>query len=825
MSNETTTATAGCAFVADATCSPGEHCDAITCLCESPPFFVPVDTGGCDYNVPVISAIGGVGGAVLILALVVTIVCIAAKNKKRKAAERSSFSHVSTNSNNNSFGNNNYNAPVSTASSFSAPVPYSSGVTSTAYAGGGGANMMSARADSNPPAMLPPAAFSFRPAPIAPQASMQMMPVAAPGFQSARMELPSSRNGSLSHMPQATDYYISIVELQLEGEIGKGAYGVVFQGRHRGVEVAIKQLDVKGGVSSPDYDEQLQTFKEEADFMMKLPPHKNVVALIGVTPPPNFWIITEFLSKGSLYNLLHSAEKIADATQFNIIRGIAAGMAHLHAQSIVHRDLAARNILLDNQLNAKISDFGLSRFGGEDEEIKTKSDVGPIKWMSPEAIKDKVYCVAARDHQLLTNRGFLLLADVLAHVDYDAASRTVRDWRGLRFAGYDQRADQLVYEQPHALVVNTPRSPAHAYDLVHFTRGAVDLLVTPNHDMFVRAAADADAAFAKRSAGSLVDCAAPVQLLARAAAGVRVADSELPMAAALGLRTPAHTAAFLELYGFWLSAAAASAPLSFQLHKASDVEFVTRRLAALPLASGVDWHATAPSSRPVAVAVTNSAWLATFRCLSTTALAAWVWQLSRGALRSIVAGMCAASGSATSVPVRGAALRDDVVRLLLHAGHAAQCECVGGERWRVSFDASGAAPTLRGSDVQTLGGAQLDAHRGEATWCVQMPSGFIVVRRCASATQVSQPTIQGNSQKSDVWSFGVTVWEVLTRQNPYANMDLIQVATNVCYKGLCPETPPRTPTTIVNLLNSCFQRKPEMRPHMREISQMLGPSL
>jgi serine/threonine protein kinase len=738
------------------------------------------NTADCIYDQNVLIAGGVVLGVLLLLALIVTLVCISAKNKRRK--RRDSASSMSGRANN--------------GFTISSPSAYDQNSV------GGASSLPSARPMpyQNNNDVAPP--VSFRPgAPPAPIATdLGMTPILAPGFQSARMELPSSRNGSLSHMPQAMDYYISIVELQLEGEIGKGAYGVVFQGRHRGVEVAIKQLDVKGGVSSPDYEEQLQTFKEEADFMMKLPPHKNVVALIGVTPPPNFWIITEFLSKGSLYNLLHSAEKIADATQINIIRGIAAGMAHLHAQSIVHRDLAARNILLDNQLNAKISDFGLSRFGGEDEEIKTKSDVGPIKWMSPEAIKDKVYCVAARDHQLLTNRGFLLLADVLAHVDYDAASRTVRDWRGLRFAGYDQRADQLVYEQPHALVVNAPRSPAHAYDLVRFARGAVDLLVTPNHDMFVRAAdahehATAAAGFAKRSAGSLVDCAAPVQLLARAAAGVRAADSELPMAAALRLCTPAHTAAFLELYGFWLSAAPAA--LSFQLHKASDVAFVTRCLAALPLASGVDWHATAPSrtsSRPVAVAVTNSAWLATFRCLSTTALAAWVWQLSRGALRSIVAGLCAASGSATAVPVRGAALRDDVVRLLLHAGHAAQCECVGGERWRVSFDASGAAPTLRGSDVQTVGGAQLDAHRGEATWCVQMPSGFIVVRRCASATHASQPTIQGNSQKSDVWSFGVTVWEVLTRQNPYANMDLIQVATNVCYKGLCPDTPARTPT-------------------------------
>merc|ERR1712000_694749 len=77
------------------------------------------------------------------------------------------------------------------------------------------------------------------------------------------------------------------------------------------------------------------------------------------------------------------------------------------------------------------------------------------------------------------------------------------------------------------------------------------------------------------------------------------------------------------------------------------------------------------------------------------------------------------------------------------------------------------------------------------------------------------------SQKSDVWSFGVTVWEVLTRQNPYPSMDLIQVATAVCYKNLCPETPAGTNSVLRTVLDKCFQRKAENRPHMREIVQML----
>lgn len=124
--------------------------------------------------------------------------------------------------------------------------------------------------------------------------------------------------------------------------------------------------------------------------MKSLAPHPNVVQLLGVTPPPNFWIVAEFLHKGSLYSLLHSKDEMPTPLRRQIARGIASGMAHLHESKIIHRDLAARNILLSSNFDPKISDFGLSRFAEEDEN-KTKSDVGPIKWMAPEAIKDKKF--------------------------------------------------------------------------------------------------------------------------------------------------------------------------------------------------------------------------------------------------------------------------------------------------------------------------------------------------------------------------------------------------------------------------------------------------
>jgi len=112
-----------------------------------------------------------------------------------------------------------------------------------------------------------------------------------------------------------------------------------------------------------------------------------VVLVLGITIAPQT-IVTEFCTRGSLYDYLRDKkQKITRDTQVQFLLGIARGMLFLHSESIIHKDLEARNVLLNTNLEPRITNFGLNKGIAEGSNY----DVEMIKWMAPEVIQSKTY--------------------------------------------------------------------------------------------------------------------------------------------------------------------------------------------------------------------------------------------------------------------------------------------------------------------------------------------------------------------------------------------------------------------------------------------------
>ncbi|CAA7049640.1 unnamed protein product [Microthlaspi erraticum] len=168
-------------------------------------------------------------------------------------------------------------------------------------------------------------------------------------------------------------------------KLGEGGFGEVYKGKFSdGTEVAVKRLSKKSGQGARE-------FRNEAVLVSKLQ-HKNLVRLIGFCLDGEEKIlIYEFVPNKSLDYFLFDSEKqrhLDWTRRYKIIGGIARGILYLHQDSqltIIHRDLKASNILLDADMNPKISDFGLSTiFGMEQTQGNTNRIAGTYAYMSPE---------------------------------------------------------------------------------------------------------------------------------------------------------------------------------------------------------------------------------------------------------------------------------------------------------------------------------------------------------------------------------------------------------------------------------------------------------
>ncbi|XP_059656944.1 G-type lectin S-receptor-like serine/threonine-protein kinase CES101 [Cornus florida] len=170
-----------------------------------------------------------------------------------------------------------------------------------------------------------------------------------------------------------------------ENKLGKGGFGPVYKGRlPEGREIAIKRLSRTSG-------QGLVEFKNELILIAKLQ-HTNLVRLLGCCiHGEEKMLIYEYMPNKSLDFFLfdQAKQKLLNwEKRLNIIEGVAQGLLYLHKFSrmrVIHRDLKASNVLLDENMNPKISDFGMARiFKPNETEAITNRVVGTYGYMSPE---------------------------------------------------------------------------------------------------------------------------------------------------------------------------------------------------------------------------------------------------------------------------------------------------------------------------------------------------------------------------------------------------------------------------------------------------------
>ncbi|XP_062253712.1 TRAF2 and NCK interacting kinase a isoform X9 [Platichthys flesus] len=170
--------------------------------------------------------------------------------------------------------------------------------------------------------------------------------------------------------------------------VGNGTYGQVYKGRHvkTGQLAAIKVMDVTG-----DEEEEI---KAEINMLKKYSHHRNIATYYGAfikkNPPgidDQLWLVMEFCGAGSVTDLIKNTKgnSLKEEWTAYICREILRGLTHLHHHKVIHRDIKGQNVLLTENAEVKLVDFGVS--AQLDRTVGRRNTfIGTPYWMAPEVI-------------------------------------------------------------------------------------------------------------------------------------------------------------------------------------------------------------------------------------------------------------------------------------------------------------------------------------------------------------------------------------------------------------------------------------------------------
>ncbi|XP_038709401.1 probable LRR receptor-like serine/threonine-protein kinase At3g47570 [Tripterygium wilfordii] len=185
------------------------------------------------------------------------------------------------------------------------------------------------------------------------------------------------RRFSYRDLVQATDGFSE------SNLLGIGSFGRVYKGiDHYGMDFAVKVFDV-------ELERGIRSFEVECQVMRYCSFHRNVVKVISICSNLDFKaLVLEYLPNGTLEKWLHTHNYNLDILQrLNLMIDVARGLEYLHfhcAKPVVHCDLKPGNVLLDEDMLARISDFGLAKSLSDGDVMQETTTLGTLGYIAPE---------------------------------------------------------------------------------------------------------------------------------------------------------------------------------------------------------------------------------------------------------------------------------------------------------------------------------------------------------------------------------------------------------------------------------------------------------
>ncbi|CAH2058278.1 unnamed protein product [Thlaspi arvense] len=255
--------------------------------------------------------------------------------------------------------------------------------------------------------------------------------------------LPEISHLGWGHWFTLRDLELATNRFAAENVLGEGGYGVVHRGKLvNGTEVAVKKLLNNLGQAEKEFRVEVEAIGHVR--------HKNLVRLLGYCiEGVHRMLVYEYVNSGNLEQWLHGAMRqhgtLTWEARMKIIIGTAQALAYLHEAiepKVVHRDIKASNILIDDEFNAKLSDFGLAKLLDSGESHITTRVMGTFGYVAPEYANTGLL----NEKSDIYSFGVLLLEAVTGRdpVDYGRPANEVNLVEWLKMMVGTRRAEEVV---------------------------------------------------------------------------------------------------------------------------------------------------------------------------------------------------------------------------------------------------------------------------------------------------------------------------------------------------------------------------------------------